>query len=80
MLFFNIQINFSHNNTYISFMKSKVIAYATQIFGNEDAALSWLYDENFIFDGKKPIDLLNTKQGCDQVITVLSNIEKEFYS
>lgn len=57
-------------------MKSKVVAYAVQVFGSQDVANTWLNSYNDIL-GNKPIDLLSTEQGCNRVNNILANIEEQ---
>ena len=61
-------------------MKEKVLSYAVQVFGNQDTAQQWLNRENPMLGNKKPIDLLNTDQGCGLVLDILGRIEEGVYS
>jgi putative toxin-antitoxin system antitoxin component (TIGR02293 family) len=58
----------------------KVIMYAEQIFQDKEEARSWLSRVNGALGDKKPIDLMDTEKGCNQVLEILGQIENQIYS
>jgi putative toxin-antitoxin system antitoxin component (TIGR02293 family) len=59
---------------------ARVLAAATQIFGNREKARDWLVAENRALGGALPIELLDTGIGFQEVIDVLQRIEHGVYS
>jgi uncharacterized protein (DUF2384 family) len=60
-------------------MKSRVCAYAIQVFGsNKLLADLWLESENPVFNGKTPLAMLESDKGCEQVMEVLGSLETVF--
>jgi putative toxin-antitoxin system antitoxin component (TIGR02293 family) len=59
---------------------ARVLAAATEALGDQDKARQWLQAENRALGGSKPIDLLDTGIGFQQVMDVLSRIEFGVYS
>jgi putative toxin-antitoxin system antitoxin component (TIGR02293 family) len=59
---------------------SKVVVVAMEILGNRDKARQWLLTENRALHGERPIDLLDTAIGFDDVMDVLHRIEFGVYS
>ena len=59
---------------------SKVLVTATEIFGNRDKARDWLLKENRALNGNRPIALLDTGIGFEDVLNVLHRIEFGVYS
>jgi putative toxin-antitoxin system antitoxin component (TIGR02293 family) len=59
---------------------SKVVVTATEILGNRDNAREWLLTGNRALNGERPIDLLDTAIGCEDVMNVLQRIEFGVYS
>lgn len=59
---------------------SKVLVTATEILGDRDKARQWLLAENHALHGNRPIDLLDTAIGFEDVMDVLYRIEYGVYS
>lgn len=59
---------------------SKVVVTATEILGDVDKAREWLLTDNRAFNGERPIDLLDTGIGFEDVMDVLHRIEYGVYS
>ncbi len=59
---------------------SKVLVAATEILGNRDKAREWLLKENRALNGERPIALLDTGIGFEDVMDVLHRIEFGVYS
>ena len=64
----------------LSYRFSKVLVTATQILGDIDKAREWLLTENRALNGERPIDLLDTGIGVEDVMDVLHRIEFGVYS
>jgi putative toxin-antitoxin system antitoxin component (TIGR02293 family) len=58
---------------------ARVIAKSCQVVGNEDKAKAWVLSPNVSLGGKRPIDLLETDIGAEQVHNVLQAIEWGVY-
>ncbi|MFV2069568.1 MAG: antitoxin Xre/MbcA/ParS toxin-binding domain-containing protein [Pirellulales bacterium] len=59
---------------------SRVVVTAKEILGDKDKARKWLLTENTALNGERPIDLLDTGIGFEDVMDVLSRIEHGVYS
>jgi putative toxin-antitoxin system antitoxin component (TIGR02293 family) len=59
---------------------SKVLVTAAEILGDRDKATEWFLSENRALNGNRPIDLLDTAIGYEDVINVLHRIEYGVYS
>lgn len=59
---------------------AKVLVAATDILGDKDKARHWLLTENRALHGERPIDLLDTGIGFEDVLDVLQRIEHGVYS
>ena len=59
---------------------SKVLVTATAILGDRDKARAWLLTENRALYGNRPIELLDTAIGFEDVKDVLYRIEYGVYS
>ncbi|MEM9369044.1 MAG: antitoxin Xre/MbcA/ParS toxin-binding domain-containing protein [Planctomycetota bacterium] len=59
---------------------SKVVVTASEILGDRDKAREWLLTENRALYGNRPIDLLDTAIGYEDVMSVLHRIEYGVYS
>lgn len=55
--------------------KEFVVNEAIRVFGSSRTAYGWLERERPELDNKKPIDFLNTEQGCEHIHTILWRIE-----
>ena len=53
-------------------MKNKVIDKAVEVLGSRKTAMGWLNWAKPELDGKKPMDLLETENGCNLVLKILS--------
>ena len=59
---------------------SSVLVTATDILGDRDKAREWLLSENRALNGERPIDLLDTGIGYEDVVNVLYRIQFGVYS
>ena len=59
---------------------ARVVAQAKDIFDDLAAAANWLQAPNRVLKGQRPIDLLDTDAGVQQVETVLGRIAYGVYS
>jgi len=59
---------------------SKVLVAATEILGDRDKAREWLLTENCALNRERPISLLDTGIGFEDVMDVLHRIEFGVYS
>ncbi len=58
----------------------RILARATGVFENKEAALEWLRRPQFAFGGMIPIDILETEKGEEEVENLLGRIEHGVYS
>ena len=54
---------------------ARILTYATEVFGTEEKASTWLTRPNRILGATAPIDLLDTDLGTQVVETMLGRIE-----
>jgi putative toxin-antitoxin system antitoxin component (TIGR02293 family) len=54
---------------------ARILAYATEVFGTDTKASTWLTRVNRVLDGTAPIDLLDTDLGTQVVESMLGRIE-----
>jgi putative toxin-antitoxin system antitoxin component (TIGR02293 family) len=59
---------------------AKVLVAATDVLGDRSKAREWLLSENRALGGQRPIDLLDTGIGFEDVMDVLRRIEHGVYS
>lgn len=59
---------------------SKVMVAATEVLGDRAKAREWLLAENRALHGERPIDLLDTAIGFEDVLDVLRRIDYGVYS
>jgi len=59
---------------------SRVLVTAREVLGDKDKAREWSLTENAALNGERPIDLLDTGIGFDDVMDVLRRIEFGVYS
>ena len=59
---------------------SKALVTAAEVLGGRDKAKEWLFAENRALNGERPIDLLDTAIGFEDVLDVLHRIEFGVYS
>jgi len=57
------------------FRVASALAAATELFENADSGAEWLRTPNPVFEGKRPLDLLDTAIGFDEVIRLIGRIE-----
>ena len=62
------------------FRFGKVLVAATEVLGERGKAREWLLTENRALFGNRPIDLLDTSIGFEDVMDVLYRIEYGVYS
>jgi len=68
------------NSSELIYRFSKVVVEATAILGDRDKAREWLLAENRALHGNRPIDLLDTAIGFEDVTDVLYRIEYGVYN
>jgi len=54
---------------------ARILTYASQVFGTEEKASTWLTRPHRILEGTAPIELLDTDLGTQVVETMLGRIE-----
>lgn len=59
---------------------SRVLVTAREVLGDKEKARQWLLSKNAALHGERPIDLLDTGIGFEDVIDVLRRIEFGVYS
>ena len=62
----------------ISLMRA--LAKATEIFGSEEAAISWLKTPNKLLGGITPVQALSSRFGAEEVMDMLGRVEWGIYS
>ncbi|MBV9388263.1 MAG: DUF2384 domain-containing protein [Chroococcidiopsidaceae cyanobacterium CP_BM_ER_R8_30] len=62
------------------FRLAKVLARATDVLEDEATARDWLNLPNRALGNARPLDLLDTDAGVEQVLTILGRIEYGVYS
>lgn len=55
--------------------RAEALRLATNVFKNEDTALSWLTTSNLALDNRQPVDPLETEEGFHRVRILLSRID-----
>jgi putative toxin-antitoxin system antitoxin component (TIGR02293 family) len=58
---------------------ARVFALATEVLGSEERGREWLNDEIPALGGKRPLDLLDTDLGAEQVANLLQAIKWGVY-
>jgi hypothetical protein len=58
---------------------ARIIAYAGEIFGEQEKVYAWLRRPNRTLENRLPLDLLETETGVCMVETILSHIEQGIY-
>ena len=53
---------------------------ATEIFGSEEAAISWLKSPNKVLGGITPVQALSSRFGAEEVMDMLGRVEWGIYS
>ncbi len=59
---------------------SRVLVTAQEVLGSKENAKQWVLTKNTALNGERPIDLLDTGIGSEDVIDVLHRIEQGVYS
>jgi putative toxin-antitoxin system antitoxin component (TIGR02293 family) len=59
---------------------ARVMAKATDTFGNAEKAAHWLKTPNRVMEGETPLSLLDTDAGVKWVETILGRIDYGLYS
>lgn len=59
---------------------ARIASRALQFFEDRETALDWLMTSNRALAGQKPLDLLDTDLGADQVLEVLGRLEFGLYT
>jgi putative toxin-antitoxin system antitoxin component (TIGR02293 family) len=59
---------------------ARIFALANEILGSSDEARQWLNDEVAALDGKRPLDLLDTDVGAQEVTNLLNCIKWGVYA
>ncbi len=58
---------------------TEVLRQAEEVFGGREAADKWLNKPALGLEGRRPIDLLSSPEGCELVYTFLVRIEYGVY-
>ncbi|MCY1375391.1 putative toxin-antitoxin system antitoxin component [compost metagenome] len=58
---------------------AEVLRQAEEVFGGREAADNWLNKPALGLEGRRPIDLLSSTEGCELVYTFLVRIEYGVY-
>jgi putative toxin-antitoxin system antitoxin component (TIGR02293 family) len=58
----------------------ELMAHARETFGDGQKAKSWLATPNRALGNRRPIDLIGSEQGCQQVDEILGRIDHGIYS
>ena len=59
----------------VSTLEKKVLEIATDAFDDEKKASEWLRQPNIQLGNRLPIEVINTSEGFDAVVTVLGQIK-----
>jgi putative toxin-antitoxin system antitoxin component (TIGR02293 family) len=59
---------------------ARIIALAKEVFESEATAKDWLNRPNRALGGTKPLELLDTDAGVEQVVDLLNRIDYVVYS
>ncbi len=59
---------------------ARIFAFATEVLDSEDEARQWLSDNIPALAGKRPLDLLDTDVGAQQVTNLLNCIKWDLYA
>ncbi len=59
---------------------ARIFAFATEVLESEDEARRWLSDSIPALGGKRPLDLLDTDVGAQQVTNLLGCIKWDLYA
>jgi putative toxin-antitoxin system antitoxin component (TIGR02293 family) len=59
---------------------ARIVAWAIEVFGSREKAGAWLDRPNRALGGEKPLSLLDTEIGAEQIENVLGRMEHGVYS
>lgn len=68
-----------HDQTERVLHAEKVFKMATAVLGSKEDAIQWLNQPNRTLNNDKPIDVLDTVTGANEVIDILGAIEHSIY-
>lgn len=60
--------------------RDRIIKRAEDVFGDPEKASMWLRQHNRVLGNVRPVDLLDTPEGVQQVEIILGRIEHGVYS
>ena len=63
-----------------AFRLARVMALAQNVLEDDENAREWFREPNRALHGERPIELLDTEAGTDQVVRVLNQLEHGVYS
>lgn len=61
-------------------MRLRVLSKATEVFGSQAHAETWMDRPALALDNARPVDLLESQQGVDLVMDQLTRLEYGVYS
>lgn len=61
-------------------MRRRVLSKATEVFGSRAHAKAWMERPALALDNARPVDLLESPQGVDLVMALLTRLEYGVYS
>ena len=67
-------------NGVMSEQARRVIAHAESVFGDKEKASRWMRKPKRRFEGRTPMEMLETEAGAEQVDNMLGQLEWGFYS
>lgn len=59
----------------MSSVSTTALKTAANVFGSQELATQWLARPALALDGRRPVDLLNTPSGIEEVITLLGRLD-----
>ena len=59
---------------------ASVLVFARQVFEDDATAQDWFHEPNRALHGERPLDLLDTEVGTQQVVRILTRLERGVYS
>jgi putative toxin-antitoxin system antitoxin component (TIGR02293 family) len=63
-----------------AFRLARVMALAQNVLEDDENARAWFRESNRALHGERPIDLLDTEAGTEQVVRVLNQLEHGVYT
>ncbi len=63
-----------------AFRLARVMTLARSVLEDDQNAREWFRDPNRALQGERPIDLLDTETGTEQVVRVLNQLERGVYT